>query len=444
MAGNECCERLAYYGMATNLVNYLIERLHQGNATASKNVIAIFSTIYAPLRFFLCVCVCARACVNYTCFLNLNNPKPNMSKSNLIELHNIFPASLILVALGTRGIKPCVSSFATDQLDETNEQERMKKCSFFNWSYFINSVLVWVQINVGWGWGFGIPAVALALAVSIWPGGSPLTRIAQVLEATFRKIIVKVPNDKSLMHEIADGNCLDKATVPTNTDNIKGMKNPWRLCTCGQTEIVFSTIYSQTSTMFVLQGNTLDQHIGASFKIPSASLSVFATLCVLFRTPVYDLIIPFARRIHPAPRDEHQASHLGIFHGHSNTLEVAQLNWMRKHGSLRKFDSSHLYLLANTAVLPDWVCRSVHFHWATGVFYDQALDTMRSLGSTLSLTLGNYLSSFLVAIVTNITSRHWKVGWIPDNLGRGHLDYFYWMLVILSMFNFLTYVWIAK
>jgi len=97
----------------------------------------------------------------------------------------------------------------------------MKKCSFFNWSYFINvgalitwSVLVWVQINVGWGWGFGIPAVAMALAVvsfstgsslyGLEPGGSPLTQIAQVLEVTFRKIIVKVPNDKSLLHEIAD------------------------------------------------------------------------------------------------------------------------------------------------------------------------------------------------------------------------------------------------
>ena len=36
--GNECCERLAYYGMSTNLVNYLQERLNQGNVTASNNV----------------------------------------------------------------------------------------------------------------------------------------------------------------------------------------------------------------------------------------------------------------------------------------------------------------------------------------------------------------------------------------------------------------------
>ena len=42
--------------------------------------------------------------------------------------------------------------------------------------------------------------------------------------------------------------------------------------------IIFSTVYSQMSTMFVLQGNTMDQHMGPNFKIPSASLSLFDTL----------------------------------------------------------------------------------------------------------------------------------------------------------------------
>ncbi|KAI9117726.1 hypothetical protein K1719_011141 [Acacia pycnantha] len=36
--GNECCERLAYYGMSTNLVLYFKKRLRQQSATASKNV----------------------------------------------------------------------------------------------------------------------------------------------------------------------------------------------------------------------------------------------------------------------------------------------------------------------------------------------------------------------------------------------------------------------
>lgn len=46
LSGNECCERLAYYGMSTNLVNYFIQRLHQGNATAAENVSNWSGTCY--------------------------------------------------------------------------------------------------------------------------------------------------------------------------------------------------------------------------------------------------------------------------------------------------------------------------------------------------------------------------------------------------------------
>ncbi|KAK7382472.1 hypothetical protein VNO80_01327 [Phaseolus coccineus] len=44
--GNECCERLAYYGMSTNLVNYLQTRFNQGNATAASNVTTWSRTCY--------------------------------------------------------------------------------------------------------------------------------------------------------------------------------------------------------------------------------------------------------------------------------------------------------------------------------------------------------------------------------------------------------------
>lgn len=131
--------------------------------------------------------------------------------------------SLYLIALGTGGIKPCVSSFGADQFDDTDETEKKHKSSFFNWFYFsINigalvaaSALVYIQMHVGWQWGFGIPAVAMAIAVVFFfsgtrlyrnqrPGGSPLTRVCQVIVASFRKYNVEVPADKSLLYETAD------------------------------------------------------------------------------------------------------------------------------------------------------------------------------------------------------------------------------------------------
>lgn len=44
--GNEFCERLAYYGMSTNLVLYFKKHLNQHSATAVKNVANWSGTCY--------------------------------------------------------------------------------------------------------------------------------------------------------------------------------------------------------------------------------------------------------------------------------------------------------------------------------------------------------------------------------------------------------------
>lgn len=137
-----------------------------------------------------------------------------------------FMFALYLVALGTGGIKPCVSPFGADQFDDTDPKERAKKGSFFNYFYFsiyigiifASTVMVWVQENVGWGFGFGVPALAMAVAVAGFvsgtslyrfqkPEGSPFTRISQVLVASCRKWSIEVPEDSRLLYESRDMSC---------------------------------------------------------------------------------------------------------------------------------------------------------------------------------------------------------------------------------------------
>ncbi|BBH04692.1 hypothetical protein Prudu_015895, partial [Prunus dulcis] len=80
-------------------------------------------------------------------------------------------------------------------------------------------------------------------------------------------------------------------------------------------------------------------------------------------------------------------------------------------------------------------------------FYDQAPDAMRSLCSALSLStvaLGNYFNSILVTIVTKTTTKNKNPGWIPNNLNYGHLDYFFWLLAVLSVLNLGAYLLISK
>ncbi|KAI3875509.1 hypothetical protein MKW98_018185 [Papaver atlanticum] len=522
--GNECCERLAYYGMGTNLVTYLTEQLNQHNVVAVNNVSNWSGTCYVTplLGAFLADAYLGRywtialfsiiyvfGMTLLTLSASVHGLKPPCDSQGLnchpngLQTKICFVA-LYMIALGTGGIKPCVSSFGADQFDDTDEVEKKSKSSFFNWFYFtINigallaaSVLVYIQTNVGWSWGFGIPAVAMAIAVVSFfsgtrlyrnqkPGGSPLTRICQVIVATLKKYRVEVPVDKSLLYEASDEESvvkgsrkldhtktlsfLDKAAVEVQTDHIKGTVNSWSLCTVTQVEelkalirllpvwatgIIFATVYGQMGTLFVLQGSSMDISIG-SFEIPSASLSIFDTLSVIFWVPVYDrVIVPFARKFtgHKNGFTQLQRMGIGLFISifamvAAAILELYRLRLVKKHDY---YDLEHVPMSIFWQIPQYFIigCAEVFmFIGQLEFFYEQAPDAMRSLCSALSLTtvaLGNYLSTFLVTIVTDISTKNGKQGWIPDNLNRGHLHYFYFLLAVLSVLNLGAYLLVAK
>lgn len=75
------------------------------------------------------------------------------------------------------------------------------------------------------------------------------------------------------------------------------------------------------------------------------------------------------------------------------------------------------------------------------LFYQEASEGMRSLGTGFSQTtnaLGYLLSSSTVNIVKSVSS------WLPDNINRAHLDYFYWMLALLNLLSFCLFLLCAK
>ncbi|XP_042413466.1 protein NRT1/ PTR FAMILY 8.3-like isoform X1 [Zingiber officinale] len=513
--GNECCERLAFYGISTNLVTYLKNKLHQGNTSAARTVtiwqgtcyitpligailadaywgrywtIAVFSTVYiiGMATLTLSASVPAfklPACIGSFC--------PEASAFQ----YAIFFSGLYLISLGTGGIKPCVSSFGADQFDDTDPRERVKKGSFFNWYFFsINigalissSLLVWVQDNYGWGLGFAIPTLFMGLAILSFffgtplyrfqkPGGSPIVRMCQVIVSSFRKWKVLMPHDCSLLYEVPEKSSaikgsrkiehtdelrfLDKAATVTEADtNTGSFSNPWRLCTVTQVEelkilvrmfpiwatiIVFAAVYAQTSTMFVEQGMTMDTKIG-SFTIPPASLSTFDVTSVIIWVPVYDsILVPVARRFTGKERgfSELQRMGIGLFISILAMAAAAVVEIWRLD-----IAKSETVLLSILWQMPQYVlvgaAEVFTFIGSLEFFYDQSPDAMRSLCSALwllTIALGNYLSSFIVTVVASITTRGGQIGWIPDNLNEGHLDYYFWLLAGLSFLNLLVYV----
>ncbi|KAK3166255.1 hypothetical protein QOZ80_1AG0043410 [Eleusine coracana subsp. coracana] len=510
---SNCFQYTAYFGVSTNLVNYFKDRLHQGSKAAANGVtnwqgtgsitplVAAFVADaflgrYWTIALFLVVSVAAYAVLTATA-----------AASALVHAAAPFYAGLYLLSLGG-ALQPVLSSFGADQFGNEGEQS-----SFFNWFYLsINvgalvggTVLVWVQSSVGWGVGFGIPAAFSVLAVAAFfagtaayrrhqpPGGSPLTRVAQVVVAAVRKCGVEVPDDAAALHECEDEDgmsaiqgsrrlahtdqfrFLDKAAVETAGD--KARPSPWRLCTVTQVEelkcllrllpvwasgIIFSAAYTQMSTTFILQGDTLDPRVG-SFRVPAAVLSVFDTLSVMLWVPVYDrVLVPLARRATGRDRGLTQLARMGVglvvlavAMVAAGALETARRRVIARHG----YYDSHTGAGGDGEYLPLSIFWQVPQYVVVGAsevftfigqmefFYDQAPDAMRSLCSGLSWTsfaLGNYASSALLAVVARVTARDGREGWIPDDINRGHLDDFFWLLAMLCIGNFGVYLLIAR
>ncbi|PIM99816.1 Peptide-transporting ATPase [Handroanthus impetiginosus] len=321
------------------------------------------------------------------------------------------------------------------------------------------------------------------------PGGSPLTRLAQVLMASLRKYRVKVPKDKSLLYETSDAESaivgsrkldhtdefrfFDKAAVEIQSDNKNNSNSidPWRLCTVTQVEelkgiirllpvwatgIVFSAVYGQMGNLFLLQADYMDARLGNSgFKIPEASLSIFDTLSVILWVPIYDqFIIPIARKFtdHKNGLSQLQRIGTGLFISifamiSAAILEIFRLRIVKQH-NMRDVKTAPISIFWQVPQYFIIGCAEVFTNIGQlEFFYQEAPDSMRSLCAALSLTttaLGNYLSSLLVTIVMDISTRNGKQGWIANNLNYGHLHYFFLLLAVLSVLNLGAFIVVAK
>ncbi|KAH9313924.1 hypothetical protein KI387_022551, partial [Taxus chinensis] len=285
----EIAERMAFYGISSNLVTYLTNVMQQSTVTAAKNVnlwLGVASMLpllgafvadsflgrYRTIVFSSVVYVMGLFCLTLSASVKFLRPPPcneTFCPGPSAFQVEFFFISLYMVVLGEGGHKPCLQAFGADQFDDGDPTERKYKSSFFNWWYFgicsglvlAVSVLVYIQENVGWGLGFGIPTMVMAIAFSLFlcgtsmyrhrlPTTSPVTRIVQVFVAAIRKWNVSMttpPVEQNLYasHELLKGEMrklmhtnqfrfLDKATVAIDSDAEHKTEIDWRLCTVTQ------------------------------------------------------------------------------------------------------------------------------------------------------------------------------------------------------------------
>ncbi|KAB1201223.1 Protein NRT1/ PTR FAMILY 5.4 [Morella rubra] len=178
----EMAERFAFYGVAGNLISYLIKELHQPTSTAVQNVntwVGV-STIFPLLGAFIADSFVGRfKTIVVSCVIFLLGTVLLTLSVSVIPSHSrkaMFFLSLYIISVGEGGHRPCVQTFAADQFDEDSPEKRKEKSSFFNWWYLAvvaaataaTLLVIYLQDNIGWIWGFGVVAAVLAVALAIF------------------------------------------------------------------------------------------------------------------------------------------------------------------------------------------------------------------------------------------------------------------------------------
>ncbi|KAF0929689.1 hypothetical protein E2562_023037 [Oryza meyeriana var. granulata] len=492
--GTECLEQLSFFGIQYNLVTFLTTKLHQRNAAAARNYTMWQGTCYvAPLAGAILADSFLgryRTVVAFFSVYIIGMGTMTLSAASPAAISRsiqpaVFSLGLYLMAIGSGCIKSCVGPFGADQFDGGDPVERPKKSSYFNWFYFAmyvggltsGTAMVWVQDNYGWLIGFGVPALCTVLAMASFllgsrmyryhkPRGSPVVRACQVVVAAVRKRNVVLPHDDFVLYDgPAEGRqklkhtdqfrFLDKAAVAVGGEAAQ----PWRLCTVTQVEevkaivrmlpvwatgIVYCMVLVQQS-LFLVQGRAMRRRLGSAFAIPPASLNSIYAVAVLVLVPLYDrAVVPIARRLTGNERGLSELQRIGA----GLVLSVAAMAAAATVEGRRLAAAGEMsiawqvpqYMLLGASAVFAYVGQ-LEF------FYNQAPDSMRSLCSALghmTWSLGSYLSSIVVTIVSSTTARGGSPGWIADEINDGHLDRFFWFVAGLSSINLVVFVCCAK
>nr|AEK82130.1 dicarboxylate transporter [Datisca glomerata] len=416
----------------------------------------------------------------------------------------ILYAGLYLVALGTGGVKAALPILGAEQFDVNDPKEAARVSSFFNWFVFslvIGAIfgvtfVVWISTFKGWSWGFGVCTIAILLSIVMlcigkpfykdnsMPKESPLLRITQVIVVSVQKRKLPIPENDDELYEIRDKvganyeilqrtsqfRFLDRAAVVKKINGSQvattTVNGSWSLCTITQVEetkilirmlpIILSTVFmntclAQLQTFSIYQGTTMDPYM-MGFKVPIPSIPVIPLIFMFFFIPLYDRIfVPIARKITGIPTGIRHLQRVGIglvlsaismavagfVETHRKNVAVQHdMVESREHLPMSMFWLGSQYAIFGVADMFTLV-------GLMEFFYEQSSASMKSLSTSISwcsLAFGYFTSTVMVEVVNKVSG-----GWLArDNLNKDHLNYFYWLLSLLSVINFGVYLVFAS
>jgi POT family proton-dependent oligopeptide transporter len=266
IVGNEACERFTYYGIRAILTVFMTsELLRMSDAETTKTCHLFYSAVYfMPLagawiadhwwgRYRTILYISFVYCLGSVVLA--------LTVGSRAGLY----LGLLLIALGSGGIKPCVSAFVGDQFGPHQQHLLPKIYGIFYWSinlgcFFAFGLIPTIRENYGYRWAFGVPGFFMLLATFIfWLGRGRYVR-APVSRAQPQAGVLRVWWEAwRRRRERRPGHSfLDAAAGRFTAREIEAAKAVAGILMVFATVPMFWALFDQTSTTWVIQGKKME------------------------------------------------------------------------------------------------------------------------------------------------------------------------------------------
>ncbi|MES2663103.1 MAG: POT family MFS transporter [Pseudomonadota bacterium] len=299
--GNEAAERFSFYGMRSILTIFMVQYLAFSAADAQANYHYFISAVY--LTPLLGAYIADRFLGKYKTILYLSCI---YCLGHLIlaiwETRTAFLIGLGCIALGSGGIKPCVSAHVGDQFTASNKHLLRNIYSIFyfsiNFGAFFSSLLIpWVLPKFGPAWAFGIPGILMAFATFIfWLGRKHYIYISPTKnsgEPGFIAIVwYALKNFKNTNNHWLD--VAKNKFTETHVENVKSVAAIFKIFIFVSG---FWALFDQYGSSWVLQAEQMNrQFLGMT--IESSQLQALNPVFVMLLIPLFMYgIYPFCEKI---------------------------------------------------------------------------------------------------------------------------------------------------
>ena len=380
IVGNEAAERFSFYGMRAILVVFMSHHLMGANGVPSPMSEAEATSYYhlftsAAYFFPLLGAVVSDALLGkYRTIVSLSIVYCLGHLALAIDDTRLgLGVGLTLIALGSGGIKPCVSAHVGDQFGATNQHLLPRVFGWFyfaiNLGAFASSLLTpWLLARHGPHVAFAVPGVLMFAATGVfWLGRGRFVHVPPAGRAFLRD-----------------------ALSPS------GLRTAARLLVVYAFVAVFWALYDQTGSTWVLQAAHMDRHFLGIEWFPAQIQAVNPVL-------ILALIPLFSRVVYPAidrvfPLTALRKIGIGLFVSVAAFLIPAWVEVLIAAGARPniRWQLAAYVLLTTAEVFVSITCLEFS--------YTQAPRTMKSLVMSLflaSVALGNLFTSWVNYIIQN-------------------------------------------